>query len=127
MNIEERSAFVLTTAKGLFVNGQSTEQTVAAAGRLADALGLRAKLLARWSEIALQVDSAQGVPLRLERAEPTGVDMDRVVSIMRVIDKLAAGAFASPRRRGPKSRWSRTHAPPRPGCSQSLRQPAPRP
>jgi hypothetical protein len=31
MNIEERSAFVLNTAKGLFVNGQSTEETVTAA------------------------------------------------------------------------------------------------
>jgi uncharacterized membrane protein YjjP (DUF1212 family) len=91
MNIEERSAFVLTTAKGLFVNGQSTEQTVAAAARLADTLGLRAKLLARWSEVALQVDSAHGALGRLEGAEPTGVDMDRVASVMRVIDKLAAG------------------------------------
>ena len=43
MNMEERSALVLTTAKGLFVNGQSTEQTVAAAGRLADALGLHTR------------------------------------------------------------------------------------
>ena len=91
MNIEQRAAFVLTTAKVLFVNGQSTEQTVAAAGRLADGLGLHASLLVRWSELALLVDGADGAVVRLEGAEPTGVEMDRVASVMRVIDKLAAG------------------------------------
>jgi uncharacterized membrane protein YjjP (DUF1212 family) len=91
MNIEERSAFVLTAAKGLFVNGQSTEETVTAAARLADALGLRTKLLVCWGEVALEVDSAHGALVRLDGAEPTGVDMGRVASVMWVIDKLAAG------------------------------------
>lgn len=91
MDIEERSRFVLTAAKGLFVNGESTEQTVTAAARLADVLGLRAKLSVRWDELALQVDSANGALLRLEAAEPTGVEMDRVASVTRVIDELAAG------------------------------------
>jgi len=91
MNIEQRSALVLTTAKGLFVNGQSTEQTVAAAGRLADVLGLHTRLLVRWSELALLVDGANGALVRLEGAEPTGIEMDRVASVMRVIDQLAAG------------------------------------
>jgi uncharacterized membrane protein YjjP (DUF1212 family) len=91
MDIEERSRFVLTAAKALFVNGEATEQTVAAAARLADVLGLRAKLSVRWDELALQVDSANGALLRLEAAEPTGVEMDRVASVMRVIDELAAG------------------------------------
>ena len=91
MNIEERSAFVLTAAKGLFVNGQSTEETVTAAARLADALGLRTKLLVSWGEVALEVDSAHGALVRLDGAEPTGVDMGRGASVMWVIDKLAAG------------------------------------
>ena len=91
MNIEERSAFVLTAAKGLFVNGQSTEETVTAAARLADVLGLRTKLLVSWGEVTLEVDSARGALVRLDGAEPTGVDMGRVASVMWVIDKLAAG------------------------------------
>jgi uncharacterized membrane protein YjjP (DUF1212 family) len=91
MNIEERSAFVLTAAKGLFVNGQSTEETVTAAARLADVLGLRTKLLVSWGEVALEVDSAHDALVRLDGAEPTGVDMSRVASVMRVIDELAAG------------------------------------
>ena len=112
MNIEERSALVLTTAKELFVNGQSTEQTVAAAGRLADVLGLHTRLLVRWSELALLVDGANGALVRLEGAEPTGIEMDRVASVMRVIDQLAAGHLK------PEEAWaeieSASHARPAP-------------
>jgi uncharacterized membrane protein YjjP (DUF1212 family) len=94
VNVEEGSALVLTAAKGLFLNGQSTEQTVAAAGRLADALGLRVRLAPRWSELVLQVDGAPGAAIRFEGVEPTGVDMDRVASVMRIVDELAAGHLA---------------------------------
>ena len=79
MNVEERSAFVLTAAKALYVNGQSTGQTIAATERLADVLGLRTTLLLRWSEIVLQVDSAHGALIRLEGATPTGIDMNREI------------------------------------------------
>jgi hypothetical protein len=90
MNIEERSAFVLTAAKGLFVNGQSTEQTVAAAARLADALDLRSKLLARWSEVALQA-IATGLlcGLALFRASLPAEPTVRVVPLWQ--DVIAAG------------------------------------
>jgi uncharacterized membrane protein YjjP (DUF1212 family) len=64
---------------------------VAAAARLADALDLHSKLLARCSGVALQVDSGRGPLIGLEEAEPTGVEMDRVASLMRVIDRLVAG------------------------------------
>jgi uncharacterized membrane protein YjjP (DUF1212 family) len=64
---------------------------VTAAARLADALGLRTKLLVSWGEVALEVDSAHGALIRLDGAEPTGADMGRVASVMRAIDKLAAG------------------------------------
>jgi len=70
---------------------QSTEETVTAAARLADVLGLRTKLLVSWGDVALEVDSAHGALVRLDGAEPTGVDMGRVASVMRVIDKVAAG------------------------------------
>jgi len=48
-------------------------------------------LLVRGGEVALQVDRTDGVLVRLEGAEPTEVDMDRVASVMGVIDKFAAG------------------------------------
>ena len=54
MTLEERSDLVLALARVLFVNGQSTDQTLAAAERLGQALGLRAKIMPRWGELQLQ-------------------------------------------------------------------------
>ena len=47
MTLEERSSLILAFARVLYVNGQSTDQTVAAAERFGDALGLRAKIMPR--------------------------------------------------------------------------------
>ncbi len=110
VNIEERPALVLTAAKALFVNGQSTEQTAAAAARLAEALGLRATLAPRWGELALQVDNAQGELIRVAGAKPTGVDMDRVASVMRTVDEFAGGHLESEAARIEIEKVS--HAPP---------------
>ena len=110
MNVEEGSALVLTAAKGLFLNGQSTEQTVAAAARLAGALGLRARLTPRWSELALQVAGEPGAVIPFEGAGPTGVDMDRVASVMRIVDEIAAGRLAPDAGRGEIEKAS--HTPP---------------
>jgi hypothetical protein len=43
MTLEERSDLILAFAKVLYANGQSTDQTLAAATRLGDALGLRVR------------------------------------------------------------------------------------
>jgi len=56
MTSDERSDLVLTFARTLFVNGQATDQTVAAAERLARALGLHASITARWGELQLEAD-----------------------------------------------------------------------
>src|SRR6266852_5070803 len=44
MTLQERSELVLSFARVLHVNGQSTKETVAAAERLGNALGLRAAI-----------------------------------------------------------------------------------
>ncbi|WP_433967940.1 hypothetical protein [Tunturiibacter gelidiferens] len=48
MNFEERCDLVLAFARVLFVNGQSTQQTLDAAGRVGDIVGLHGKIFARW-------------------------------------------------------------------------------
>jgi uncharacterized membrane protein YjjP (DUF1212 family) len=87
MTSDERSKLVLTFAQTLFVNGQATEQTVAAAERLARALGLRASILARWGELRLWSDSEE-TPISQIAADPAGVDMDRVASTMLAIEEV---------------------------------------
>jgi uncharacterized membrane protein YjjP (DUF1212 family) len=90
MTSDERCNLVLTFAQTLFVNGQATDQTVAAAARLNRALGLRATVMARWGELQLQSDSTATLLSQIP-ADPAGVDMDRVASTMRAIENVESG------------------------------------
>jgi uncharacterized membrane protein YjjP (DUF1212 family) len=90
MTSDERCNLVLTFARTLFINGQDTDQAVAAAERLGRALGLRANVMARWGELQLQSDS-KTTPFCEAAADPAGVDMDRVASTMRAIEEVESG------------------------------------
>jgi len=76
----------------LHVNGESTDDTLAAADRLANHFGLRASILARWGE--LQIESADDGLVSVAAADPTGIDMDLVASAVRAIDEFTAGRLA---------------------------------
>jgi uncharacterized membrane protein YjjP (DUF1212 family) len=94
MTSEQRSSLVLAFARVLYVNGQATEQTVAAAEQLGRMLGLRAKVMPRWGELQLQSDDENGRVISEVAADPTGVDMDRVASAARAIGEFGAGRLA---------------------------------
>ena len=94
MTLEERSNLVLACARVLYVNGQSTDQTLAAAERLGDRLGLCAKIMPRWGELQLQADEKDARLISTVAAEPTGVDMDRVACAMQATEELGAGRLA---------------------------------
>jgi uncharacterized membrane protein YjjP (DUF1212 family) len=93
MKADERCDLVLNFARTLFVNGQATDQSAAAAERLGRILGLHANLMARWGELQLQSDS-EATPFCQLPADPAGVDMDRVASTMRAIDDVESGRLA---------------------------------
>ena len=93
MAADERCNLVLSFARTLFINGQATDQTVAAAERLSRALGLRADVMARWGALQLQSDS-KAAPFCQEPADPAGVDMDRVASTMRAIEDVESGRLS---------------------------------
>jgi len=94
MTLEERADLVLAYARVLYVNGQSTDQTLTSAERLGRALGLRAKLVPRWGELFLQAEDGDIKLVSGIEADPTGVVMDRVTSTMRAIEDLDAGRLA---------------------------------
>src|SRR5467141_1830774 len=91
---QTRSDLVLAFARVLHVNGESTDDTLAAAARLAGHLDLRARIMPRWGE--LQIRSAEEGSLSVGAADPTGIDMDRVASALRAIDQIAADRLAPP-------------------------------
>src|SRR2546425_8479042 len=94
MTLQERSELVLSFARVLHVNGQSTEETMAAAERLGNALDLSAAIIPRWGELELQAGDGDARLVSVKAADPTGVDMDRVVSAMQAVDDLDTGRLA---------------------------------
>src|SRR5262245_24556358 len=95
MTLEDRSRVALSCARVLYVNGQSTEETLAAAERLAGGgPGLCATMIPRWGELELQAEENSARFISVIEGNPTGVDMDRVVSTMRTVDDFSAGRLA---------------------------------
>ena len=94
MTLEERSLLVLTVARVLYVNGQSTDQTLAAAERFGEALGLRVQITPSWAELQLQAEESDRRLISAVAAHPTGVDMHRVASTMQAIEEAGAGRLA---------------------------------
>src|SRR5215467_7445330 len=82
MTLEERSGLVLAVARVLYVNGETSQQTVRAAERLGNCLGFRATMLPRWGELELQAQDVRGKFISALEADPSGVDMDRVASTL---------------------------------------------
>jgi len=114
MSLRDRAELVLSFAQILHVNGQSTEETIAAAQGLGDTLGLSGGIIPRWGELQFQARDRDAEILSIRPADPIGVDMDRVVSAMRVAGDLNAGrllptslraAFATISQASPAPTW----------------------
>ena len=91
MTLEQRSDLVLALARVLYVNGQATDQTIAATARLGSALGMRVRLAPRWAELRLEATEGGERQAWQIEADPAGVDMDRVAAAMDAVQDLEAG------------------------------------
>jgi uncharacterized membrane protein YjjP (DUF1212 family) len=94
MTLEERGDLILAVAQVLYVNGQSTDQTLASAEGLGHTLGLRAQIMPRWGELQLEAQDSDTRRIFVVAADPTGVAMGRVASAMRAIEDLGTGRLA---------------------------------
>jgi hypothetical protein len=70
MTSDAPSSLVLAFGRILYVNGQATEQTVAAAERLGRTLGLGAKIAPRWGELQLVAGDKDGTLISQVAADP---------------------------------------------------------
>jgi uncharacterized membrane protein YjjP (DUF1212 family) len=79
---------VSTSARLLFVNGQTTERTVTAPERLGQELGFRANLFPRWGELVVRIEGDDDSRQEILAADPVGMDMSKVSGTLAVIDKV---------------------------------------
>jgi uncharacterized membrane protein YjjP (DUF1212 family) len=93
--LHDRADLVLTSARLLHVNGQSTDETIRSAERLGRALGLSTALIPRWGELQLQVEDGASSFVTLVKADPVGIDMARVSATMRAIDAMTRGELTA--------------------------------
>lgn len=92
---KECSNLILTFARVLYVNGESTQQTLNAAERISNCLGFRATVFPHWGELKAQAEDSNGQSISAIEAAPSGVDMDRVASTMRVVEELCNGRLTA--------------------------------
>ncbi len=93
-SIPERSDLVLAFARVLQVNVQSTHETLTAAARLSKSVSLDATIIPHWGDLQIQAIEDRARLVSLVAATPTGVNMDRVASAMKAIDKADLGRLA---------------------------------
>lgn len=72
----------------LFENGQTTERAISAVKRLGAALGYSALVLPRWGEVNICIDGLPGRGREVIAATPAGVDMNKVIATIKVIDDV---------------------------------------
>jgi len=82
---------ILAFARVLFVNGESTQRTLDAAERVSEYLGFRTTIFPRWGELEVQTEGTNGKLVSTIEAAPSGVNMDRVASTLRVVEELCDG------------------------------------
>jgi len=91
MTREERSKLILAFARVLYINGESTQQTVRVAEHLSNCQGFRATIFPQWGELEVKTEDNEGDSFSAVEASPSGVDMDRVASTLLTVDELCDG------------------------------------
>ena len=95
MTREECSNLILAFARVLYINGESTQQTLSVAQRVSNCSGFRATIFPHWGELEVQTEDTDGKFISAIEAAPSGVDMDRVASTLRTVEEFCDGRLAS--------------------------------
>jgi uncharacterized membrane protein YjjP (DUF1212 family) len=95
MSVQERSDLVLSFARVLFDNGETTGEVVQAAKELGRNLGLSIELIPGWKDLQLQAGDGSAKLVSATIASPTGIDMDRVSSAMNAVDEIRTNQLSS--------------------------------
>jgi uncharacterized membrane protein YjjP (DUF1212 family) len=78
----------------LLLNAETTERTIMAGARLAEALGHRATVIPRWDELLVRIENEQGSRAQIAPVAPVAVDMHKVLETERVVDAISSGKLS---------------------------------
>jgi len=82
---------IALTAELLFSHGQTTERTVVTAERLGRVLGMSVTVLPDWDKLTVGLE---GTSLsEIAATKPLGMDMNRVLAITAIVDRLCDGTL----------------------------------
>src|SRR5438132_12288406 len=70
---------ILQATAVIFANGETTEQTVAAARQIGHAFGYRATLIPRWDQLAVRLDGPDGVHHDVLAVATAGFDTNKLL------------------------------------------------
>ena len=94
--LDEVSALISLAATLLYANGHTTRNMIESMERLAHALGHTAMLFPSWGEIIIHIRRAGERNMQTILAvagSPAGVDMNKVMKTLKVVDGVSAGQF----------------------------------
>src|SRR5215467_15226978 len=91
MTREERLNLILTFARVLYINGESTQKTLDIAERMSNSLGFRTTIFPHWGELEVQTEGTNSKLVSVIEAVPSGVDMGRVASTLKMAGDLCNG------------------------------------
>ena len=79
---------ILTSARLLFANGQTTRTIAGAVKKLGLSQGVQASIFPHWGELTVRVEDASGSHFETIAVEPSAVDMNKVAATLTVIDQV---------------------------------------
>jgi len=94
MTARQDADLVLSFARLLYVNGQSTEETIEATEQFAKTVGFTAVVSPRWGELQLEAADKTGDLAWQVAADPAGIDMQRVAAAMHAMQDMKSGRLA---------------------------------
>ena len=87
----EPLALILQATTLLFANAETTERTMAAGNRVAEALGYRATLIPQWDELTARLEGGARPQHDIAAVVPTSIDMNKVLATEQTIDAVSDG------------------------------------
>jgi|SRR5579859_2528663 len=89
--LRRRLDIIALAAALLFAHGQTTERTVVTAEHLGRALGVPVRMLPDWHKLTVELE---GTSLsEIVATKPLRIDMNRVLAITTIVDRLCDGAL----------------------------------